>query len=423
MSFPFVTIPDFAYHGNHNNRLSKVLQVSFAPLITRSQVNKWQDYAIQNQGWIAESLAFHDLGDGQHRATNSSARLDSISLRPISPYLYHFEEYTSGKALIQTDEGAQFGPGNYAPVWQQAPAPRDASIVNFDLLSHPAFARIFHGAWDSGHSVLSDAMPLDFLYRGAVPRDEEQDMHPHSFILDPVFRALNDVAKVRDNDIVGFLVGVIGWEIFFSGILNDGSNGVIVVVRNTCGNKFTYCIEGPRAVFLGNDDLHDHKYNHLVKTAPFAKFLQVNASDVYDHCEYDLAIYPSRAMEDQFASNKPLLYSTAVVLIFLGTTFVFLMFDFAVAIRQRRVAAKARRADALVSSLFPSNVREQLLKDADDHIQREEDAQKKLRLRLTASMSSTFSGTNGSMAHAKNSRPIADLFPNTTVMVRSKCVG
>jgi hypothetical protein len=54
----------------------------------------------------------------------------------------------TGLPVLQDRPGADFGPGHYAPVWEQAPAPHDPSIINLDLLSHPSSTRLSRNVGD-----------------------------------------------------------------------------------------------------------------------------------------------------------------------------------------------------------------------------------------------------------------------------------
>jgi hypothetical protein len=69
-------------------------------------------------------------------------------------------------------------------------------------------------------------------------------------------------------------------------------------------------------------------------------------------------------MEGSYMSSKPALYTT-VVFLFIFTAMVFVLFDCFVQRRQDKVMMTAKRANAVVSSLFPSNVRDRMFKDAE----------------------------------------------------------
>jgi hypothetical protein len=307
-----------------------------------------------------------------------------------------------------------YGPGNFAPVWQQSPAPHDTDIINYDLLSHPTFQRIYHGVWETGKPVLSEVTDLSFLYSSAV-KDEVE--HPHSFLLDPIYPTFRSEMPDRDS-LVGFLVAILPWDSYFSNLLPQGVNGIVVVLHNTCGNHFTYKINGPEAIYMGVGDLHDTGYDHMEIDTLFAPFLDHSFSDTYDHCEYDLRVFPSAELESEYTSNKPLIYTLVVLAVFCFTAMVFAAYDHAVNTRQDVVMAKAKRTNAIVSSMFPANVRDRILKDAEQ--QAERDTKGKTVFGSNAPKRQLKDFLNEDEANAEllsphGSKPIADLFPAATV--------
>jgi CHASE domain len=393
--FPNLTVPHFERHGALNNNVSKALSVTLVPLVAHQDRAAWEAYAWENQEWIYEGS-------------------DGVQQTKIPPRIHHAAHYVNGdNVTVQESHGIE--KWSYAPVWQQSPPPRhDPSIVNFNLLTHPALARAFHGMWETQQAVLSEAVALDFLYGGALVDDT---VHFHSVLLEPIYPTFENP---KSNDLVGFLAAVVPWDAFFSNILRHETHEIVVVVHNSCGDNFTYQINGPRAIFLGSKDMHERKFSHLGESSPFASFMQRNFSDAHEDCVYDLRIYPSSKMEDEYMTKRPIWFALVVVLIFGCTALVFLLFDFVVALRQSKVMAKAKRTHAIVSSLFPSNVRDRMLNDVDEQVKREMAEVKSIK-----SFVSTTSRLNDYLGKGHrdgnedfvNTKPIADLYPSATVMV------
>jgi hypothetical protein len=119
-------------------------------------------------------------------------------------------------------------------------------------------------------------------------------------------------------------------------------------------------------------------------------------------------------MHDVYTTNAAALATMAVVLIFFFTALVFVVYDRMVQLRQEKVLNTANRTNEIVASLFPENVRAQIFAE-------EEAGASKDKLK-------TFSGKQGlknfleEEGHgednvvAYDSKPIADLFPHTTIM-------
>jgi hypothetical protein len=146
------------------------------------------------------------------------------------------------------------------------------------------------------------------------------------------------------------------WDSYFLNILPENEKGVFVVLHGSCGDHFTSCLDGSKANFLGEGDLHDPHYDHLEITIKFAPFLKYNFSDTHEHCEYDLHLYPSSELEDKYKSSNPFLYEIVVVPVFLLTAITYIVYDHFVQSRQDKLMVVAKRTNAVVSSLSPKNV-------------------------------------------------------------------
>jgi hypothetical protein len=358
-TWPFVTIPHFELRGDEMNKLANSDQITFVPLVKQELRQDWEAYALEQRGWLNESLHWQEqlVAHNKTRVEIFDRALGDETMFPKK--LWGFEDGESGKKVPLDDKDTEFG--IYAPVWQQSPAPaRDPSIINYDLLSRENFRRYFHGMWESRLPVLSMAMDVAWLTGGALV-DHRKD--PKSLLLSPVYPFFS--VKLHDrNSLSGVLVSVIHWENYFLRLLVDGTNGYELVLHNTCGESFTYVVNGPEATYMGEGDLHDDRYSGLGVKAKFASIIKHNVSNTTEHCEYDMAVYPTATLEETYRTNRPALYTCVVLMVFLFTALVFLLYDILVQRRQDKVMATAKRTNAIVSSLFPSNVRDRILQDA-----------------------------------------------------------
>ena len=156
--------------------------------------------------------------------------------------------------------------------------------------------------------------------------------------------------------------------------------------------------------------------------------MKYNFSDTLQHCQYTMRIFPSADFADPYTSNKPVLYTVVVVLVFMCTALAFVLYDHFVQVRQVKVAAVAKQTNAIVASLFPSNVRDRILKDAEMQAQQELDAQGRgdfkfdaaAKTQLKTFLDGNESGEGGDPDNHDSSvfatKPIADLFPSATIM-------
>jgi hypothetical protein len=140
-------------------------------------------------------------------------------------------------------------------------------------------------------------------------------------------------------------------------------------------------------------------------------------------CMYTVSTYPSVTMEEQSRSSDPIVFALIAVLIFAFTSVVFIAYDKLVAIRQYKVMKTAVRSAAIVSSLFPSNVRERLYNNGDEDRDARQSAStfqpNKLRLKSFLNEGTSSSDTSNSdviPGSQFSGKPIADLFTDCTVI-------
>ena len=103
------------------------------------------------------------------------------------------------------------------------------------------------------------------------------------------------------------------------------------------------------------------------------------------------------------------------------STVVFLGYDYLVQERQRRTLLKAKQTNAIVTALFPANVRDRLIKDAEEQIankEKDKDLKSKFSIaaRQTDQLKDFLDEEDQKVAQPYSTAPIADLFPHATVM-------
>lgn len=382
--------------------------MAFAPYVDYEDLYRWDLYANYMQKWIKEGVDYNyelheDYLNGSH------------VVEPIYPEIWKHASETNLTRIPVTEEDALSHEGRFVPVWQMAPAPHDPTVVNYDLLENEVFNRIDHGMHSINQPVLSEATDLAWLYNGSVYDDPT---HPHSFLLQPIY---HDFLNHSEQDILGVVIAVIGWDHYFENLLPPEAHGIAVVMKDTCGDEFTYQINGAEAIFLGYGDLHETKFSHLEEMSPFDVLHQVEASDLHDHCEYEMHIYPMQELQDDYLTDKPIFYTITVLVVFLSTVAVFVLYDYLVTVRQKKVALMAKKSNAVVKSLFPKNVRDRIMQDVEDQIAAGgKPGKKSLMFGAVAKHELKHfldDDQNASGVAVFDTKPIADLFPSTTIMV------
>lgn len=330
----------------------------------------------------------------------------------------------------------QFLTGPFLPIWQCYPVIPYYPIYNWDILGYDNI--------DFMNRIFDTHRPrLDTAYMIAEPGDletmennewdadwakdyidpDEEPMEPVSDIYYPLLEdSISHMDVFEDGGYMplnnatfkGILALSIYWRDLLRDILPAGRDGVLIVVDNPCNPTFTYEINGPTVVYLGTIDAHDPEYNHLEIASSFldlrkfavknSKYSGLPLDDEY--CPFRVRIYPSHTKKDQYTTTDSTIFAIAAASIFLFTSAVFVLYDFCVERRQRLVMNTAVKSTAIVSSLFPENVRDRMYDERDKKADKSE-AQKNF-------MASH--GVEESLEQIiQSSRPIAELYPAATV--------
>jgi class 3 adenylate cyclase len=204
------------------------------------------------------------------------------------------------------------------------------------------------------------------------------------------------------------------------------SKALVVVTKQTNYLAISFL----QAIYAGEGDLHDQSYNHLKIEIPFSEYLRDSTKDVPGHCVYTFTVYPTTEFEDEYHSNLPLLMTSVVAAAFCLMIFAFLAYDWFVQRHNQMVVGAAARANGILSTLFPQNIRDRLLEERELEEQEEKAAgHKKLLLDLPSTNKARLTSFLNNDANELESeefaddddfmyksKPIADLFSDTTIL-------
>jgi hypothetical protein len=384
-TWPNFSVPHFAQRMAKSRELSQATIITLSPVVDQDKRSAWEAYAFSTQEWANEGL----VAQGEEP---TSTRI---------PFFIH-----SGVGDEMTPQSAT---GPFSPVWQLSPAPKDKSIVNYDLFENDAVKSLAEFVDMHKRAGLSSVIDMTELFGSSVAHLGEK---PESLLLQPIFEDFS-----KDSKIVAHFAAILEWDIYFKNILHQGTNGIVIVVEDTCSEVFSFEINGPNVTYLGDGDHHDKEYDGMVRMTEFSTFKRIDevTDDEYGKaCDYFLYIYPSDKLHASYATNAAAIYTVAVVLIFAVTSLVFVLYDTLVEQRQNKVLNTANRTNEIVASLFPENVRDQIFAENDAG-----DVKGKLKALGGKQGLKTFleEGAGEENVHAYgDSKPIADLFPHTTIM-------
>jgi hypothetical protein len=254
-------------------------------------------------------------------------------------------------------------------------------------------------------------MKFDFLFDPG--EEKEQKKSPHGFLLVPVHKEFVD----KDPETVGILIGVTVFSNLLDRLLPEGRDGIIAILSDSCGNTMSFELSSGKAAFLGYEDLHEQEFEDYER--------HVSNLEMYEDekieglCVHGLSVYPTTKFLQTFKSNAPAIYAGVVAMAFLGTAFLMLVYDYMVNRRQSKTVKVAARTQAIVTSLFPKDIARQMVQEAVE----DESAQP---MGWKKRPPNGEGGTNLDKLDGDDvernlgigsSKPMADLFPDATVMV------
>ena len=364
-TWPFVTVPQFESQASRAVNDAQSSIVALLPLVQTTQRVQWERYAIANQGWVQDGVDYRDInstakpivefiyqvGQNGSAASSSSSSSSTQESGRSSPEMVMMPASSSYPHLEDGDNNGTLS--YFSPIWQHSPITPNPRDVNYDAFNYSAFRPVYDTMASTNEAVLSEVLNYDRMpqTKRNISEEEITEALPQVFLAQPIF----DVHKEDKRRVVGTILGLQQWHKLFVDLVPDEIDGVVVVVQNACQQSVTYQINGPKVYFLGYGDHHDKSYDYLEETTMLTEFAYVK------DCQYSFHVYPSSTFEKAYLGREPLTYTVAIVAAFLVTALVFIIYDCFVERRQLFVLAAARRSNQIVNSLFPENVRDRLL--------------------------------------------------------------
>ena len=138
-------------------------------------------------------------------------------------------------------------------------------------------------------------------------------------------------------------------------------------------------------------------------------------SPSHRECTVAQDIYPSQTLERVYDRRTPELFAGVVATTFVLVALVFYMYDVFVQKRNRKIVANAAQSSAIVTSLFPQHIRKQLMENRPQDQQNHNEKHTTSKSRINSLLSSS-THTNDRCTNKMGSKPMADLYLNSTVM-------
>lgn len=420
--WPFISYDDFDRRCKGPLFLSNASSISFAPMLRSDQRADWEQWAT-------------DSFEQRTSTVNDGANYYS-SMRTVDQGIYIFEE---GQAMDQAESN-----NTLSPIWHISPTQGSLETgligVLFDQFSN-----------DVRHSTLT---AMEIAHGAFMTTFQFGDTNDNDFVAytsprATVYYPVNGDDGGEGESVMGSVAFEYSWELLLHDVLEEDTRDIVAVVENSCGGNFSFLVAGNTASFLGEGDLSDDDidgYNTFSSSyeAFNALFEEHRRLPSNDPCNYRVNLFATSKFKNKYVGNGPEVYRGIVLAVFIFIVAIFIFYDCLIERRQSRVVTAAQRSDAIVRSLFPSNVRNRLYeqakhKEAEDK-KREKDAWRNSRA-LSSNSSIDGEGAlietpkirlksfinNGHDEQGETSNtnvqrdptimePIADLFPHTTVL-------
>jgi len=432
-TWPFVTMPDFAVHSAKARSLSRAVFLVVYPYVLEKRRIAWEKYSVLNDAWVEDGIKVQE---------KSASFVGPTILNYTTLGVIHDNEAFEREGDVGNGTTR---PGPYMPIWQSSPIVPKYPPYNWDLLSASDISTIYEGIEkhkavlyhayllpdpENEDEVIEMGYEADFFSDYIQPGEEA--MEPLSDIYYPLINNINSINIYEDdgeycpeeNEFVGFISLSVYWRDMLKDILPPGSQGIDVVVKNKCNPTFTYQINGPRVRYKGRGDVHDKNLPHLEMSSSlinldefsFRRPGYTGAPIDDDLCPFFLYVYPSTDRYTAQITDEPMFGALCSVGIFAFTSMVFLIYDCLVERRQKKVMHTARASNAVVSELYPSVVRDRMFPVVKDQASSRDLNQCKCNPPLNESSLREREKRESKTSSLALSIPIADLFPDTTVM-------
>jgi class 3 adenylate cyclase len=308
--------------------------------------------------------------------------------------------------------------GPYLPMFQDSQAISNKQPLMYDQLSDKILA-------DGAMAMLVSQKPVMSRSFNVSNPTNYYAKNMDSSTDGPMAAVFHPVISPDGNEVVGALSLLLVWSKLITNTVPKNGELLKMVIESTCNEAYTFQVgsNGTKLSFVGEGNLHDQRYSSMLRQSTLEAFNRiitissppVNAEEITDveTCKYLIKIYPTKEFEEQYISNDPIIFAGMVLAVFLFTSAVFFLYDFIVRKRQAKIMAAAIQTNNIVSSLFPTSVRDRLYKSAAPQLEQPvvvsksgSYSKKQMQSFLSSADQASIFGTD----------PIADLFPYATVI-------
>ncbi|CAJ1935354.1 unnamed protein product [Cylindrotheca closterium] len=393
--WPFVDLPKFEAYAEHVLKIAGTEVCTLLPLVTRENKEAYLNYTDNNY----------------ERIVAEAHMIENGNLDDLNPVGYKsFLTVGTANGFVE-DIDRDF----YHPMWHFSPPMFTYGALNWNAISVPDYASVFEAVKILKHEPLISKVRPYVTAGLSLSNAEHAAMHseiegsstdfPHSFVFTPVHLESEDT----NSPIVAIIGSAMGWDFSLQNLLPEGVVGINAILKNSCGQSFAYEINGPDAFYLGEGDMHQTKYDEYERFVNLALHTHPEFEDTQGHCRYSMHLYLNDKFADLYLTPVPLLYTVCIAGSFAFMIAVFFVYNSFVHKRNETLVANAARSNAVITSLFPDNIRNKIIGD--------ESSDNKKNPRNFHELLDPTSDPLTDLSRP----PLADYFATTTVMFADIC--
>jgi hypothetical protein len=249
---------------------------------------------------------------------------------------------------------------------------------------------------------------------------------------------------LRKRKIVAVAVAPFVWSSYLTHAFGPGTRGILVVFSNACngGNStssnttFTYQINQNQATYMGIGNKHHLYFDDTAVSSTVASLIQGNIAENdglfetsdgislnQEYCPMTITCYASAIYMNQSLTSGPIWSTATVIVVLTIVLLLFIVYGGYTEDRLNMLTKRAQRTTRLVNTLFPKEIQDRMFKNDNDD---DDDDMEAALLSQNGggggvtpdplSKIKTFLKDKQGDANKENDMPIADLYPNCTVL-------
>lgn len=245
--WPYYTLPFYESYARHAIQQTGVEIMVVNNVVPKAERTKYE-------AWTSEH--YYDMVAEGHMIKNGN--LDAMP--DNTTFIPQITRASADGNIPDIDRDSYFA------VWNWSPPPFSFGVLNWNPASIPDYDAVMNAAinlkydtvWTLVRPYATAGVSMSRAQHEALhsTREGSKTDHPHSFVFHPVHKTLGDF----DSPTVAVIGAGVAWDVPLRNLLPETVSGIYAVIGNNCNQSYTYVLDGPDAIYLGEGELHDKTY-------------------------------------------------------------------------------------------------------------------------------------------------------------------